>query len=439
MELNSLGNWRKTVYTTDVKPEADGKEVTLLGWVKEIRDLGAIKFIILQDRQGTVQITIPRKRVSKEVLEKANSLQSQYCIGVRGIVNKTEMTQRGLEIMPSEIRVLGAARHPLPIDVSGKTPATIDTRLNARVLDLCQEKNRAIWKIQHITLTTLRQFLSGKGFIEVYTPRIIATATEGGAALFSVDYYEKQAYLAQSPQLFKEELTLCFEKVFEIGAFFRAEESHTRRHLSEFISIDVEEAFATSEDVMELLEQAALHVCQAVEKRCKIELETLKHKLPSPELPTKRITYTEILNELEKEGIDISWGEDIPMPAYRTLGKIHPYFYFITEWPTKSKPFYIKPRDDNPDISEGFDFMWKWVEIASGGTRVHSKSLLMERLEEQGLSPESFSHHLQVFDYGLPPHAGWAAGLERTLMVLTGKRNIREVVLFPRDRSRLTP
>ncbi len=439
MKLDSLGNWRKAVYTTDVEPEADGKEVILLGWVREIRDLGAIKFMILQDRQGTMQITIPRKRVSKEVLEKANSLQSQYCIGVRGIVKKTEMTQRGLEIIPSEIRVLGAARHPLPLDVSGKTPATIDTRLNARVLDLCQEKNRAIWTIQHTTLSALRGFLSRKGFIEVYTPRIIATATEGGAALFSVDYYEKQAYLAQSPQLFKEELTLCFEKVFEIGSFFRAEESHTRRHLSEFISIDVEEAFATSEDVTQLLEQAVRHICQTVGKHCKVELKTLKHKLPSPELPTKRFTYTEILDELEKEGINIPWGDDIPTPAYRTLGKLHPDFYFITEWPTKSKPFYIKPTDKDPDISEGFDFMWKYVEIASGGTRVHSKSLLMERLKDQGLSPESFTHHLQVFDYGLPPHAGWAAGLERTLMMLTGKRNIREVVLFPRDRTRLTP
>lgn len=439
MKLDPLGEWRKTLYTAEIKPELDGKEVTLLGWVQEIRDLGAIKFIILQDRLGTVQITIPRKKASKEVLEKADSLQTQFCIGVKGTVKKTEMTQRGLEIIPDEIRVLGTAQHPLPLDVTSRTPATIDTRLNARVLDLCQQENRAIWNIQHTALTAFRQFLSEKGFIEVYTPRIIATATEGGAALFSVNYYDQQAYLAQSPQLYKEELTLCFEKVFEIGPFFRAEESHTRRHTSEFISIDIEQAFTTEEDAMALLEEITCHVCKTVKKDCQKELKTLKHKIDVPELPTKRFTYTEILDELAKEKVKIPWGEDIPTPAYRTLGKLHSYFYFITEWPTKSKPFYIKPKEDNPEVSEGFDFMWRWMELASGGTRVHSKELLMKRLEEQGLNPESFKHHLQVFDYGLPPHAGWAAGLDRTLMMLTGKRNIREVVLFPRDRARLTP
>jgi len=439
MEPDSLNGWRKTHYTAEIKPELDGKEITLLGWVQEIRDLGAIKFIILQDREGTVQITIPRKKASKEILEKANSLQTQYCIGVKGTVKKTEMTLRGFEIIPDKIKILEIARHPLPLDVTGKTPATIDTRLNARILDLCKKENRALWRIQHTTLTAIRKFLSEKCFIEVYTPRIIATATEGGAALFSVNYYEQEAYLAQSPQLYKEELTLCFEKVFEIGPFFRAEESHTRRHLSEFISIDIEQAFATSDDVMTLLEEATLSFCETVKKNCQTELETLKHKVDIPKLPSKRFTYTEILIELEKEGIRIPWGEDIPTPAYRILGKLHPYFYFITEWPTKSKPFYIKPKESNPKVSEGFDFMWKWMELASGGTRVHSKDLLIKRLKRQDLNPESFKHHLQVFDYGLPPHAGWAAGLDRIMMMLTGKRNIREVVLFPRDRTRLTP
>ncbi|MCW4051982.1 MAG: OB-fold nucleic acid binding domain-containing protein, partial [Candidatus Bathyarchaeota archaeon] len=247
MKLDSLGDWRKSVYTSDINAEQDGKKVILLGWVQEIRDLGAIKFLILQDRRGTVQITIPTKKAEKRVLEKTNSIQVQYCIGVKGIVKKTGMTQRGFEIIPSEIRILSRASHPLPLDVTGKTPATIDTRLNARILDLCKEENRAIWNIQHETLSTLRKFLTEEGFIEVYTPRIIATATEGGASLFSLNYFDREAYLAQSPQLYKEELTLCFEKVFEVGAFFRAEESHTRRHLSEFVSIDIEQAFATSE------------------------------------------------------------------------------------------------------------------------------------------------------------------------------------------------
>jgi aspartyl-tRNA synthetase len=165
----------------------------------------------------------------------------------------------------------------------------------------------------------------------------------------------------------------------------------------------------------------------------------LEHSIKVPDTPFKRLTYTEVVEELKNKGIDIPWGEDVPTPAFRILGELHPYFYFITDWPTKSKPFYIRPRNDNPELCEAFDLMWSWIELASGGTRVHSKDLLIKRLREQGLRPESFSYHLQVFDYGMPPHAGWAAGLERVMMMLTGKQNIREVVLFPRDRFRLTP
>jgi aspartyl-tRNA synthetase len=393
----------------------------------------------LQDREGTVQITIPRKKVDPQVLEKAEALQRQYSIAVRGTVKETQMTPRGVEIIPSEIRILGAAQHPLPLDVTSRTPAKIDVRLDARVLDLFREENRATFKIQHVALEATRSFLSQLGFLEVHTPRIIASATEGGAALFPVSYYDKEAYLAQSPQLYKEQLVIDFEKVFEIGSFFRAEESHTRRHISEFVSIDIEQAFATGKDVIEILEEVVHFICEAVNDRCKRELKILHHKVEVPEKPFKRFTYGEILQELKEEGIEISWGEDIPTEAVRTVGKLHPYYYWITDWPTKSKPFYLKPRTDKPELCEAFDLMWRWIELASGGTRVDSKDLLIRRLREQGLNPDSFKYHLQAFDYGMPPHAGWAMGLERLAMVLTGKHNIREVRLFPRDRFRLTP
>ncbi len=439
MEIDQMGDWRRTHYSTDVKPDLDGKEVIVLGWVQDIRDLGGIRFIILQDKEGTIQITILRSKIGKEVARKADSLQRQYSIGVKGTVKKTKQTPRGVEIVPSEIRILGIAQYPLPLDVTGRTPAKIDVRLDARVLDLCQDRNRAVFKIQHIALAAIREFLSEQGFTEVHTPRIIASATEGGAALFHVDYFEHKAFLAQSPQLYKEQLVVAFDRVFEIGSFFRAEESHTRRHLSEFVSIDIEQGFATADDVMRMLEETVHHVCEAVKKHCQRELKILKHKIEVPETPFKRFTYDKIIEKLKKEGTEISWGEDIHTQAFRTLGKLHPYFYYITDWPTKSKPFYIKPRDDNPEISEAFDLMWRWIELASGGTRVHLKDLLIKRLKEQGLNPESFRYHLRAFDYGMPPHAGWAVGLERVMMMLTGKQNIREVVLFPRDRFRLTP
>jgi len=439
MKLDSIGDWFRTHYSVDVKPQMDGEEVTLFGWVQEIRDLGGIRFIILQDREGTIQVTVPRKKLSNEVLSKSDVLQKRYSIGVKGVVKKTEITPRGVEVIPKEIKIFSTATPQLPIDITGKTPANLEVRLDARALDLCREENIAVFKIQHVAVEAIRDFLFERGFIEVHTPRIIASATEGGAALFPVEYFERKAFLAQSPQLYKEQLVVSLERVFEVGPFFRAEESHTRIHSSEFVSIDIEQAFASAENVMQLLEQLMQYMCKVIDGKCERELATLRHSIEVPAVPFKRRTYDEVLKDLEHEGIEIPWGEDIPTPALRTLGKIYPYFYFITNWPTHSKAFYIKPLDDNPKICEGFDLMWRWLELVSGGTRIATKGLLIERLKEKGLNPESFKYHLEAFDYGMPPHAGWAIGLERLTMMLTGKRNIREVTLYPRDKFRLTP
>jgi aspartyl-tRNA synthetase len=439
MTLDSLGEWTRTHFTSNVSPEMDGSEVTLFGWVFEVRDLGGIRFVILQDREGTIQITIPKKRVPPEVVSKTDALQKRFTIGVKGTVKKTTMTPRGIEVVPNEVRVFNIAAEQLPIDITGKTPANIEVRLDARALDLSLAQNLAAFKIQHQALMAIRDYLFEKGFLEVHTPRIIASATEGGAELFPVDYFGQKAYLAQSPQLYKEQLTMSFEKVFEVGPFFRAELSHTRRHLSEFVSVDIEQAFSNAEDVMRLLEQVIQHTCTIIKEKCTKELSELKYHATVPELPFKRFTYDEVLRDLKERGVTIPWGEDITTEAFRTLGKERGYYYFITDWPTHSKAFYIKPREGKPELCEGFDLMWRWIELVSGGTRIADKAVLMERMKEKGLNPESFKYHLQAFDYGMPPHAGWAIGLERLTMVLTGKKNIREVSLYPRDRARLTP
>ncbi|MGD6852317.1 MAG: aspartate--tRNA(Asn) ligase [Candidatus Bathyarchaeia archaeon] len=439
MNLDSVGDWVRTHYTSQITPELDGQEVTLFGWVQEVRDLGGLRFIILQDREGTVQITIPKKRIAPEVLAKSDLLQKRFSFAVRGTVKKTTMTKRGVEVVPTAIKVLSTATEQLPIDITGKTPANIEVRLDARPLDLTLESSLAVFKIQHVALQAIRSFLFDKGFLEAHSPRIIASATEGGAELFCIDYFGQKAYLAQSPQLYKEELTLSFEKVFEVGPFFRAEESHTRRHLSEFTSVDVEVAFSDADGVMALLEQVINHTFGVVKEKCQAELAVLGHTLEVPALPFKRFTYTQVLDELKANGVEIQWGEDISTDAFRVLGKLHPYFYFVTAWPTHAKAFYIKPRDDNPQVSEGFDLMYGYIELTSGGTRICDKNQLIDRLQEKGLNPDSFKMHLQAFDYGMPPHAGWAIGLERLTMILTGIKNIREVTLYPRDRVRLTP
>jgi len=439
MNLDSIGDWVRTHYTSQVIPETDSQEVTLFGWVQDIRDLGGIRFIILQDREGTIQLTIPKKRIQPEVLAKSDLLQKRYSLGVKGNVKKTNMTPRGIEVIPSAIKIFNIATEQLPIDITGKTPALIESRLDARPLDLTQEKSIATFKVQHTALEAIRTFLFERKFLEVHTPRIIASATEGGAELFSVDYFGQKAYLAQSPQLYKEELTLSFEKVFEVGPFFRAEESHTRRHLSEFTSVDVEAAFANATDVMALLEQVIHHASTIVKEKCASELAVLGYKFEVPQIPFKRLTYDQVLDDLKAQGVTIPWGEDIPTEAFRVLGKLYPFFYFITDWPTHAKAFYIKPREDKPEICEGFDLMWRYIELVSGGTRIAQKDQLIQRLTEKGLNPESFKCHLQAYDYGMPPHAGWAIGLERLTMMLTGKKNIRETMLYPRDKFRLTP
>lgn len=439
MNLDSIGDYVRTHYTSQVTPEIDGQEVTLFGWVQDIRDLGGIRFIILQDREGTIQLTIPKKRIQPEVLAKSDLLQKRFSVGVKGNIKKTNMTPRGIEVIPTAIKIFNVATEQLPIDITGKTPALIESRLDARPLDLCQERSLATFKVQHIALEAIRSFLFEKNFLEVHTPRIIASATEGGAELFSVNYFGQKAYLAQSPQLYKEELTLSFEKVFEVGPFFRAEESHTRRHLSEFTSVDIEAAFANATDVMALLERVIHHACTVVKEKCTSELSVLGYKFEVPQIPFKRLTYDQVLDDLKKQDVTIPWGEDIPTEAFRVLGKLYPFFYFITDWPTHAKAFYIKPREDKPELCEGFDLMWRYIELVSGGTRIAQKDQLINRLKEKGLNPESFKCHLQAYDFGMPPHAGWGLGLERLTMILTGNKNIREVTLYPRDRVRLTP
>ena len=440
MMTDTLGNWKRTHYSTDIVPELDGREAVLFGWVQDLRDLGKILFMTVRDKNGVFQITVPKTKASKDLLVKVSRIGKQFAIGVKGTVHATKEAPQGVEVVPSEVKILGEVSYPLPLDPTGRVPAEIDVRLNARILDLRRPESAAIFKVRNEVLIATRNYLNKQEFVEIHTPRLIVSATEGGAALFPVDYFEGKAYLAQSPQLYKEQLVTVFEKVYEIGPFFRAEEHDTRRHANEFTSVDIEQAFATSEDVMKALEELAHEIVTRVNNICHKELEALRAKPPVPKLPLAKYTYGEILQELKSKGQEVPWGDDIPTPAYRALQELHRnQFYFIVDWPTKTKAFYIKPREDHPELSHGFDFMYEWVEIASGGSRVDRKETLVERLKEKGLNPDAFQDHLKTFDYGMPPHAGWAVGLERLLMALLGIENIREVTLFPRDRYRLTP
>ncbi|MEA1904511.1 MAG: aspartate--tRNA(Asn) ligase [Candidatus Hadarchaeota archaeon] len=439
MKLDDLSDWRRTHLSSEIKPKLAGKEATLMGWVTDVRDLGGIKFFILHDPGGTIQITAPKSKVSKKILNKIDSLSKESAVGVKGKITAAKQAPGGVEVVPTEIKLLNAATSPLPLDPTGRVKADLDTRLDARLLDLRRPKPMAIFKIKHVTIHALREYLISQDFIEVHTPKIVGSATESGAALFPISYFEREAFLSQSPQLYKEVLTGCFDKVFEIGPIFRAEEHDTRRHLNEVLSADIEMAFATTEDAMQVLEDVIIHVFKQVKRDCKEELKILNHKIETPKKPLPIIPYNEALEKLDEAGVKVKWGEDLPTPAERKLGELVDGAYFVTDWPAIIKPFYIMPHKDDPKLSHAFDLMYKNIELSSGGTRIHQKGLLIKQLKQKKLNPRQFRHHLRNFELGLPPHAGWAIGVERLTMVLTGAQNIRETVLFPRDRKRLTP
>ena len=411
-----------------------GQKVIFGGWVEDLRKLGKMTFLTVRDVTGLAQVIV-KEDTSKEI----EGITRQSVIRVEGTIQETRARDFECEIKAEKIDVLANAVYPLPIDPIGRLESNIDNRLNARALDMRNQKTASIFKLRHHVLASIRKTLSEKKFIEINTPKLIGSASEGGANLFSLEYFGKQAYLAQSPQLYKEQMTIGLERVYEIASFYRAEKSHTGRHLSEFTSVDIEAAFMDYTDVMEVLESLIVEVYKDVAEKCKKEQRAIGIEIKVPSLPFERITYSQVLKELKNAGEDLKFGDDLLDSHLRIIGKNHPGFFFLTEWPMKLKPFYIREKDDDPKISRSFDLQFGYLELSSGGTRLHDPKKIRTRLEEQGLDPAKFSNHLQAFDWGMPPHAGWGLGLERLMTTLIGIDNVREVVLYPRDPDRLTP
>jgi len=412
-----------------------GHKVIVGGWVEDLRELGKLTFLTLRDVTGVSQIVV----AGQENLQQIKDLNRQSVVLITGTVQESKARDFAYEIKAEKIEILSRAVHPLPIDPLGRLESGIDNRLNARALDLRNQKTASIFKIRHEILLSMRKVLTDLGFLEVNTPKIIGSASEGGANLFSLKYFDKQAYLAQSPQLYKEQLTLGLERIFEISSFYRAEKSHTVRHLTEFTSVDIESAFMDYADVMDILEQLVVSVFEHVEKNCTEEQKNLGIDIKTPKTPFDRVTYKQAIEELEKQGLPLAFGDDLLDSHLRKLGEIHPGFYFLTDWPLKLKPFYIHEKEDDPAASKSFDLQYGYLELSSGGRRLHDPVKIRSRLVEQGLDPVQFEDHLRAFDWGMPPHSGWGLGLDRLIAVLTQIDNVREVVLYPRDPERLFP
>jgi len=424
----------KTHDISDLSVDLIGKQVTLGGWIEDLRKLGKMTFITLRDVSGISQVI-----VKGELNDNLGEINRQSVVSVKGIVQETKAHDFEFEIKAEEIDVLGKAIHPLPVDPIGRLESNIDTRLNHRALDMRNQKTASIFKLRHQVLQILRKTFVEKKFIEITTPKIIGSASEGGADLFSLDYFGRKAYLAQSPQLYKEQMTIGLERVFEISNFYRAEKSHTGRHLSEFTSVDIEAAFMDYNDVMDVLEDLMMNVYKYTSENCKKEQELIGHTIEVPKSPFERITYSQAIDEVKSAGEKVEFGDDLLDSHLRIVGNNHPGFFFLTDWPMKLKPFYIREKDENPELSRSFDLQYGYLELSSGGTRLHDPEMLKARLREQGLNPADFADHLQAFDWGMPPHSGWGMGLDRLMTTLIGIDNVREVVLYPRDPDRLKP
>ncbi len=419
-------------------PNLENQEVELLGWVHEIRETKPIIFIILRDSTGKAQITVKKGDFDEEFIKIIESLHHEDIIKVKGKVIKSSIAKLGYEVIPKEITLISKAKHPLPLDVSGKVGAELSTILDARYLSLRRDEYFYVFKIQTLLIKHIREFLYREGFTEIFTPKIIRFATEGGAELFKVDYFGKEAFLAQSPQIYKEMCAGVFEKVFEIAQYYRAEKSRTNFHLAEFISFDVECAFYTYEEMMDLLEELLKYSIGKTYEEGEEYFEKLGCERLELDYKFERLTYAEVIDMLKPYGF--KWKDDITQSALNILQeKIGRKFYFIKDWHTTLKPFYTKEHEENPEITKSFDLNLGFLEIASGGERINTSEELIGKLKKNNLNVENFSLFIKALDIASPPHAGFGLGISRLLMMLTGKKNIREAVLFPRDVDRLLP
>jgi len=410
-----------------------GQEVTIAGWLEDLRDIGRIGFVSIRDMTGSLQAV-----VCNDTLSLAKDIPRQSTVRIQGKVQESRAKNVQVEIMVTKLILVGKAFHPLPIDPTGRIESALDKRLDSRALDLRNPRVSNIFKTKSVVMQTIRNVLYSNKFIEVHTPKIIGSATEGGANLFSFEYFKRKGYLAQSPQLFKEQLVLGLERVYEIGPYFRAEPSHTGRHLSEFISVDFEAAFLEYFDIMDIVEELISKVIKMVSQESTND-QILVNDISKFDGNIPRISYQQCLSELSSTGVKLEFGDDLSDASLKKLGEIYPGFYFILDWPIKLKPFYILEQQQNPEISRSFDLQYGYLELVSGGSREHNPDILRRKILTQGLDPDLFSDHLKTFEWGMPVHSGCGLGLDRLMMVLAGTNNIRETVLYPRDTERLNP
>jgi len=418
----------------------DINEVEIAGWVYDSRALGKIKFIVLKDLTGQIQVTAFKNDVSEEVFELMDKVSRESILYIKGKIVQSKQAPGGKELVPSEIKVFAKAEE-LPIDVTDFSKTELPKRLDYRFLDLHRKKVQAVFKIESTIMQGYREFMIKEiGANEFVFPSIIGSSSEGGTEMFPLKYFEKNAYLSQSCQLYKQMVACSMEKAFTIFTVWRAEKHSTVKHLNEARQMDFEMAFADEFVVMDVLARAIKYIIKKVLEERKTELEELEIKdLVVPEV--KYLTFEEVKNILAKHNVQPE-PYDLNTESEKKLGELFPNtLLMVHDWPYLGRGFYIMPKSGEGDkrVTRGFDCIYRGMEITSGGQRVHIPEILEKQLKEKGLNPENFKSYIDSFRFGAPPHGGFGLGLERLTMLILNIANIREVTLFPRDKERLTP
>ncbi|MCG8483617.1 MAG: aspartate--tRNA(Asn) ligase [Clostridia bacterium] len=416
------------------------ENVCLQGWIHKIKEFKDFAFVILRDCSGVVQLVIDNDETLK-------ALQLEMSVEVQGKVLANKKATGGVEVKVDALKILGKTYYDLlPFAINGKEiQTTLETELDYRSMSLRRPDRRAVFKVQEEIVEAFRTYFREHNFSEIHTPKIIGSETEGGSEVFTVNYFDRRTFLAQSPQFYKQMMVGAgFERVFEIGHAYRAESHNTWRHLNEYVSLDVEMAFIEDEyDLMNLEEDLMKHIFSHLNESCAKELAMYKVELPKikeiPRIPladAQRILLEKFGKKSPVGNIDAE-GESLFMKHVKE--EYHSDFVFLTKYPASKRPVYTMPDDQLEGMTKSFDLIYKGLEITTGGQRIHDYEMLKQNMIDFGCNPDDFDFYLDSFRYGMPPHGGYAIGLERITMMILGLDNIRKATLLPRDMKRITP
>ena len=435
------------IYFKDLENYFD-KEIEISGFVENIRNIKWVQFLVLRDSTDKVQVTIEKSDENNaEMVELVNNLTAESTIKVTGTLKKNENVRlRGMEFIPTKIEVTSTSDAELPINIHDKDAQLLDQRLDYRWLDLRNEYNFNIFKIQSDMVKFMREFMYSKDFTEIHTPKLIGAASESGADVFEVKYFDRKAYLAQSPQFYKQmAIASGYDKVFEVAPVFRAENSNTSRHTTEFTGFDVEFAYIDSyRDVMDLEEELLIYTLEKLnEKYGELVKKLYDKEIVVPKEKFPRVKLADLYDELEKRydyKVDESEKTDLTTEAERlsyryAMEEFNSEFIFVTDFPKEKRPFYHMRKDDTP---EGYDLIYRGVEITTGAEREHRYDVLVKQAKENGLDKD-VEFYLEFFKYGCPPHGGFGIGVDSLTMLVLGLPSVKESMLIFRGPNRLNP